>query len=395
MKQHALLNIATGETSDEINDNVLAGLGKHDRICEVSVDNVTDGELAELAGAMEVTFPALKYLYIHSSEGNLSFPDSFLGGSAPNLQSLHLKRIAFLALPNLLLSSPGVTSLSISDIPHSGYIPSDVVVDCLSSLTRLKFLQIKFQSSQPRPDRGSQRQPPLTHTVYPVLTILILEGVTEYLDHILAHIEAPLLDYAHIRFIDPPIFVISRIAPCIGHTETIEAFDRAYMHFHRHGCFNVVLSSRNGTTGDKILTLSLQWEDPGWKLRELTLDSRDHLFEPFDLCDLEGLLLPSWAKNMGNAPWLHLIRFFTTTESMYLTQGLAVRVAPALQELTGAGITEVLPLLQNIFVERLDSLGPVKVALRQFVAARQLLSGKPVDVQCWVSGESINRSGHQ
>jgi len=79
----------------------------------------------------------------------------------------------------------------------------------------------------------------------------------------------------------------------------------------------------------------------------------------------------------------------------YLTHRLAVRVAPALQELTGAGVTEVVPILRNIFVERLDSLGPVQEALGQFVAARQLLSGHPVEVQCCIRGERIDRSGHR
>ena len=71
---------------------------------------------------------------------------------------------------------------------------------------------------------------------------------------------------------------------------------------------------------------------------------------------------------------------------MYLTQGLAVCVARALQELTEVEVTGVLPILQTIFVERLDSLGPVQEALWQFFAVRQL-SGHPVDVQCCVKGE--------
>ena len=47
-------------------------------------------------------------------------------------------------------------------------------------------------------------------------------------------------------------------------------------------------------------------------------------------------------------------------KSMYLAKGVVVRVAPALKNLTGPGVTEVLPVLRDIFVRRLDSLlGPV------------------------------------
>jgi hypothetical protein len=374
--------------SDKINDNVLATLEKHDRVCEVVIDDVSAGEIEELAGAMQVTFPALTDLWIYSLEDTAFFPETFLGGSAPNLQLLHFKCIAFPALPRLLLSSPGLVSLSLYGIPPSGYISSDAIVDCLSSLTRLEYLQLNFQSFQPRPDRASRRQPPPTPTVFPVLSELLLDGVTEDLDQILAHIEAPLLDFVQIGFSDPPIFDISRIAQCISRTEPFKAFNHAYMFFH-NVYFDVVLSSQKGTTVREVLTLSLAWKDWGWKLRDLTLDSRDDVFEPFDLCNLERSLRPSWVKNIGNTPWLHLLRFLAATEYMYLSEGLAVHVAPALQELTESRATEVLlPVLRNIFVRRLDSLGPVEEAIGQFVAERQLLCGHAIDVQCWARGEN-------
>jgi len=367
---------------DLVNDNVLAALEKHDRVCEVEVDRVD--QLEELVGAMQVTFPALTSFDIYPMAGAAPLPESFLGGSAPNLRSLFLMKTAFPALPKLLLSSPGLVSLSLYDIPPSWSISSDAMVDCLSSLTRLETLEIRFQTSQPRPNQANRRPPPLARTVFPVLGKLSLAGVTEYLEQILVHMEAPLLDSVYIRFFNPPIFdiFVSRIAPCIGRTGTFEAFNQAHMSFLYDASFNVVLSSRKRTTGGKMLTLSLQWEESSWELLELTYGPR---FGPFHHCSIEGRSnLPNWAKDIANVPWLHLVRFFPATEYMYLCQRLAVRVVPALQGLTGAGVTEVLPILRNIFVEHLDSLGPVQEAIGQFVAARQLLSGYPIDVQCWV-----------
>ena len=375
-------------------DNVFAAFDLHDQICKIHIDNVFYGELKEVVGEMEVTFPALTDLYIRSPrsiyahEGTPSFSESFLGGSAPNLRSLRLVNIAFPALPKLLLSSPGLVSLSLSDIPHFGYIPSDEMADCLSSLTQLKYLQIDFYFYLLRSGQESPRQPPLTRTAFPVLGKL-LKGVTEYLDQILAHIEAPLLHYVRIEFLDPPIVDISRISQCIGRTEIFEAFDQAYMYFHNFH-FNVVLCSQKRATGDKKLTLSLSWylRESRWKILETSLDSCDRFFEPFDFCGVEGSFLPSWEKKTGNTSWFHLVCFFTTIKYMYLSQGVAAHIAPALQELTGVERREVSPALRAIFVERLDSLGPVQDALGLFVAARQLLSGHPIDVQCWVKGES-------
>ena len=69
---------------------------------------------------------------------------------------------------------------------------------------------------------------------------------------------------------------------------------------------------------------------------------------------------------------------------MTLERGDSVRlVAPALQELAGERATEaeVLPALQNLFLTTYDwqPPGPVKEAIEQFIATRQLY-GRPVAV---------------
>jgi hypothetical protein len=375
---------------DEVTNDVLAALQRHDRICEVHIDNVSDGELRDLVGAMQVIFPILAHLDIHAIDDEAFFPESLLGGSAPNLQSLHLDYTAFPTLPKLLLSCPALFRLSLLDISYPG--PSaNAMVDCLSSLTRLKHLQIECLFSHHRSDRARQRPPPRARTVFPVLSTLILKGVTEHVDQLLAHIEAPNLDDVRIRFLDPPIFDISRLSPCIGPTETFENFDEAYTYF---GSFDVevVLSSQKGTADTKVLTLSLRWKDSVWKLEGLSRYSPHCSFQPFYLYNLKEHLPTRWANVIWNdLPWLHLLRFFTATEYLYLSRGLAVRVAPALRGLTGAGVTDVLPVVRNIFVERLDSLGAVQEAIGEFVAARQLLSGHPIDVQSWRRQEVINR----
>jgi hypothetical protein len=58
------------------------------------------------------------------------------------------------------------------------------------------------------------------------------------------------------------------------------------------------------------------------------------------------------------------------------------RVAPALQELVGGRATEVLPTLENIFLEGFWPSGPVYEGIEKFVAARRLTS-HPVAVSRW------------
>ena len=54
-------------------------------------------------------------------------------------------------------------------------------------------------------------------------------------------------------------------------------------------------------------------------------------------------------------------------------------IAAALQELVGVRIIEMLPSLQNIFVEGIAPLGPFLEYFEQFITARQL-SGHPVAI---------------
>ena len=90
-----------------------------------------------------------------------------------------------------------------------------------------------------------------------------------------------------------------------------------------------------------------------------------------------------WTNDaIENTLWLQLFRAFTAVKSLYLCKEFAPGIAVALQELVGDRITEVLPSLQNIFVEGLEPSGPVEESVGQFVAARQL-SGHPIAISDW------------
>jgi hypothetical protein len=129
----------------------------------------------QLSNAYEVSEPKL--------------PDSFLGGSAPRLRSLHLEYIAFPALPKLLLSTTHLVHLDLEDIPDSGRIPPEVMATSLSALTSLESLVLNFAHS--RQEILRPRPPPLPHSILPNLTKIEFRGASEYFEVILARIDAP------------------------------------------------------------------------------------------------------------------------------------------------------------------------------------------------------------
>jgi hypothetical protein len=99
-----------------------------------------------------------------------------------------------------------------------------------------------------------------------------------------------------------------------------------------------------------------------------------------DLYIGRGLSHQFWKNDeIENTSWLQLLLPFTAVKNLFLHKEFARGIAAALQELVGDRITEVLPNLQNIFVEKLV---PFEKNIGQFVVTREL-SGHPVAITDW------------
>ena len=93
---------------------------------------------------------------------------------------------------------------------------------------------------------------------------------------------------------------------------------------------------------------------------------------------------------MESTPWLELLDPFVTVKNLYLLVSgeVALRVGHALRELERGRVSEVLPLLQYVFLRKLHAQGPVQEAIGQFVGARQLSdSDHSVVVDNWEMDE--------
>jgi len=92
-----------------------------------------------------------------------------------------------------------------------------------------------------------------------------------------------------------------------------------------------------------------------------------------------------WQNYIENSEWLELLRPFTAVKNLYLAEGHAPRIVPALQDVIGEQITEVLPALECLFLEKLYQSGPVHKATERLVAVRQL-SNHPIIISIWERG---------
>ena len=378
--------VANYVKSQEDATNVIAALRHHNRVCKIHYYNgKSQNSLLKEFGAIDEPFPALTSLELFSDAQNVPvLPDSFLGGSAPRLRSLALEGIPYPSIGTLLSSTSNLVRLSLWRIPHSGYISPETIVPCLSMLPRLGSLELGIRHPRSPTRRASRHPPPLTRVVFPSLTYLEFYGDIEYLEDILSQIETPMLNQSHFRFFNQLVFH----APLLGHfirrTETLTATHTARVQFY-NSAVRVTLLGRDEMADNDVetLRLSISCKPLDWQLSALpqVLNS----FLP-SLSTLESLEIEvsheDWQGEIEVIQWQEFFYPFTSVKIITLQDEASVRlVVPALRELSGERATEVLPALQNLSLTTSGSspLGPLKEAIAEFIATRQL-DGHPVTV---------------
>ncbi len=361
-------------------DNILAALTHNVRVCEIALNWVPSSLWEKVAAATQEPFPALTRLDFHTTDEVPIVSDSFLGGSAPNLRHLKMSCVPFPGLPKLLLSATHLVTLRLFNIPHSGYISPEAMATTLSALTRLEKFELRFQSPRSCPDRGRRHPPPPTRSLLLALAEFNFKGVIEYLEDLVAWIDAPQLGRFEITFFPQLIFHTPRLAQFIGRTPNFMAPDEAHVMFYG---FKATLILPQ-TYGDLELEIPCRQSD--WQLSMLAQVCSSSLYL---ISSLKYLYIheyesfrPCWQDDVENVQWLELLRPFTTVKALYLSQNITTRVMPALEELVGERATEVLPALQSLFLEDLHLSGPAQEAIGKFFAARQL-SNHHVVVSRW------------
>ena len=136
-----------------------------------------------------------------------------------------------------------------------------------------------------------------------------------------------------------------------------------------------------------MLLLSISCEPSDWQLSSL---SQLYNSAISSLPTLEHLEIHDpqldWKDDMENVQWLELLRLFPSVKDLVLSEKSLRLVAPALDELDGE---EVLPALQNIFVQGPQPSKPDNKVIGKFIATRQIL-GSPVNIQ-HRDGEDLDR----
>ena len=366
-------------------DNIIAALGQSNRVRAAILSNLTGRQLEEILAAMQVPFPELTGLWL-SSDGEAPhvIPDSFLDGSASRLRIFELVGIPFPGLPKLLLSANHLVTLRLSYVPHAGYISPGAMAVLLCASSNLEVLSLGFESPQSRPDLESRSLPPPKRSTLPALHYFYFQGVTEYLEELVTRIDIPQLNRMYIKFFNQIDFDTPRLSQFINRTPVLRTLDEAHVLFYdSFASAEFKYRESPPRIDDTSLRISISCRKPDWQLSSIEQVCN---FSLPPASTVEGLYIERqysqlvWNNDaIESTLWLQLLLPFTAVKNIYLSKEFEPGVAAALQELAGDRMTGVLPSLENICVEGLESWGPFQENIRQFVAARRL-SGHPVPI---------------
>jgi len=377
----AMLNQYPNSNSGAYDDNVVAALEHRDRIRGITIWGLSSYLLDKIAPVMLEPLPALTILSLQS-QGDVAsaLPETFLGNSAPGLRRLHLDGIPFPALPKLVSSFDHLTDLCLCNIPPTGYISPDVMASCLSTLTGLGELTIKFKTPRPRPEPSSRRLLPRTRFILPALTYLIFKGVSEYLEDLIARIDTPTLGHLDAVFFHQLIFDIPQLSQFSLRTNRFMSPNRVEFFLHAHSV--QVNFCHHSTT---YLSLRIPCSQSDWQLSFLVQVCGHPLpvgssVERLDIGDFE-VSTQKWHDDTDYDQWLEVLRPFMAVRELGMSKSQGPLLMRALNDLTGQRTMEVLPKLSDLYLKGAQSVESLRETIGPFVAGRQL-SGHPVAVHC-------------
>jgi len=365
-------------------DNVVSALLHPTRICEINL-TLTRPLLEKLTPLMQDPLPMLEYLQLGSRDlmESLVLPSEFLGGSTPQLRHIDLDGTPFPALPRLLSSATNLIFLRLYEIPITGYFSPEALVAGLDATPKLKSFEICF--SHPHPTSASQgSDSPRTYSqpraALTALTDFQFRGDSEYLEDLVARIDAPNVEQSNITLLDERMFELPRLAQFVDRTEGLKSssyrtsiwlWERGFSitHYFGHapcgGTFRLQIPCHGLARQMSLLTRTC---------RQLSL-----LASRVERLDVEADRVPSDSWDEAITPqWLELFAPFRSVRRVELIGSLVPSIASALELSaagTGRGGREVFPSLRDLHLRGSSTLPPVE----SFKAAREL-SGHAVSI---------------
>ncbi|KAN0134753.1 hypothetical protein V8E53_007538 [Lactarius tabidus] len=381
-------------------DDVIAALEHPDRIRRIGLSGLTRTLWEKLDAAMQEPFPALTHLSLigpkDKSERAPVLPRKLMGGGTLRLQELYLDGMSCPALPQLLSSSRDLVNLRFTKIPSTRCVSPEEILTGLAGLTRLETLAIEFQPSTLSNFLADQRltTTPVTPVVrLPSLKSFQFTGFCEYLEGLVAQIEAPQVTHFNIEYFSQPTYQVPQLSQFLVRSEYFKSPVLSSVRVQFIPWTDIwFIGSRSNS---ESINLTCKFKTSGMVRGVLhSVQLFQQISTSISISSIDNLTLIGPAPASAEPPFggslyggsryggslfgetlFGLLRIFPGVDSLYLRGELPENIIQALELASGDMVAKVLPALHTIeFCKEQPT-----VSVNRFVSVRQN-AGRPVTI---------------
>ena len=329
---------------------------------------------------MDEPFPILErlsLLVVGYEITTLTLPTTFL---APELRHLTLRDVGLPKRLRLLTSAISLGTLTLWNIPASGYFRPRLLVARLQSLPQLEELSIGFAIPLPRPSAerellGKQGTP----VTLSKLKSFSFQGVSAYMERLVSQMRAPLLDQLNVTLFNQIAFTLPHLTHFVNIAEQIK-FHTVTVSFKRDAVS--IASAHRHTPFDGQFVLSVRCKPLDWQIDCMaqicsalipTLSGVKNL-----ALRLEGSAIPTeW--QIDGTTWRELLRSFIGVKELSMSHRLEEELSCALEVDDIATDPGLLPDLRELVLVGGYGKTHADSLFGSFMSARQA-AGRPISL---------------
>jgi len=338
------------DLSAEDEEGIIFALQHRDRVRRIRLAEPVPC-LQKLITALDDQFPMLEYLYIvplNMENAHLVLPPTF---RAPQLSYLLLNHFTSPTESPLLTTTANLVRLSFPWIHPSINLNPSHSVQTLLLLPQLQDFEISFSSPVPNRDIDMLRMPKIAHTTttLPNLRSFTFGGVSAYLEALLSHMNAPLLERLSVTFFDQLSVSVPHLRQFVTTIGNIRPTKVLFFFYDKAAA---VLMFPSAITWSCVVDIRVDCDRLDRQVSSMAQIS--DILSPLssavvDLTlDYRSLALSSECHNqVDRTQWRELLRSFRDVQTLRVHHGLVGELSRCLA-LDGEPASEILPGLKTL-----------------------------------------------
>ena len=362
----------------EDEEGIILALQQRHRVRHIRL-SMPDSDTRKLVPAIDGEFPMLESLSVGLSQENPYKTNLILHKTlqALRLRHLVLENINLSAVLPILTTSLSLVTLVLNEIYPAHSNPNDFLQH-LSLLPQLEIFTMGFHddASSTVIERQLLDAPVMTHVTFPHLRLFLFGGTNAYLEALLSHMTAPILETLAVHFFPQVIFSTANLLQFMGTTKNLKL---TTVEFN----FGDTAVSVNANPDEEAqmyaFTLQVAYEHFDEQVSSMVqiLDGFGPVFsavERLAFAYKKGRW-PLGHDEVDPAQWRRLLRSFRNVKTLLVDHVFVEKLSDFLQSDDEEHLLELLPELKELSIPSGDYRA--WDGFNRFIDARQV-AGRPV-----------------